>query len=684
MTSAPASSADSLTPHSLGSWGLDFTDRDPLVRPGDDFYLSQNGSWLARTTLGPTRPFAAYWFDLRQLAPRRVAALLRDVAGQTAASPDSPDGQAGALYRAFMDEHTIEAKGLAPLDAELAAVRAVTTRRQLAKLMGRMAGPGTPRVLDLRLGASIGRNGAFAVDIREDQANPNRYAVYIGQSGLNLPGPEYYSDPQLAEFKAAYEVYVAKMLRLLAWPQAEARAKDIVALETRIAAVSWSHEQMRDVKSLYNPMTVSALNELAPDFDWRAFLAGAELDTVRHVIVDAKGALPGIARVFAQTPINVWQARQAFAIIDDAAKSSYLNAAANDAAFDFRFRRFNNPSAIAPPRSVRVANVITRNLGGLVSALYLARYYPPEVRAAGEQMAEHIRRAFDTRLQTIEWMSPGTRAAARAKLARMTISIGAPGTLPTYRGLVVRDSDLYGDTQRATAYDWHRLVNRLGAPFDRSEWNAPTTPQFPNYNYDLTSNAVQIPAAMFEPPFFDVHADAAINYGAIGIVIAQMLVSGFDNAGRHYDADGRLHDWWTPAEDSAFAAKTKALSEQYSAIEPLPGLHVKGDLVVNEAIDDLGGFLLALDAYHLSLEGRPAPVLNGFTGDQRFFLGRAQMWRAKFDPAFVRNQLATGVNAQPFLRVNGPIRHVSAWYDAFGVQPGDAMYIAPAQRVTIW
>ena len=676
--------SDELAARRAGPWGIDLSDGDRAVKPGDDFYRFQNGAWLERTQLGPRQPFAAYWFDLRQLAPRRVNALLMEAAADSGAPASSPRAMAGAFYRSFMNAQLVEQRGLAPLGPELEAIRAADTRAKLARLLGQMAGPGTPRFIDVRTGWSIGRSGPFSVDIRQDQDDPARSAIYVGQSGLNLPGPEYYSDPKLADLKAKYQGYAGAMLGLLGWPDPQAAAAKVVALETRIAGASWTHEQMRNVRSTHNPLTLEQLEQLAPRFDWRSFFAGAELPHVRRVVIDAKSAFPEIARICEETPIEVWQARQAFAVVDDAAASSLLGAAANTAAFDFRFRAFSNPSAVEPPRAARAPAVVARSVGGIVSALYLDRYYPPDVRAAAEAMAENLRRAFDARLERVSWMSAATRAKARAKLAKMTLSMGSPPHLRQYAGLVVRDDDLYGNAQRAAAYEWRARVNGLSRPYDRTQWNVLMMPEFPSYHYEPSSNSVQIPAAMFVAPFFDVQADAAVNYGAIGSMVASMLASGFDNAGRHYDADGRLRDWWTPAEEAAFAEKTRQLSAIYSEVEPLPGIHLKGDLVVDEAIDDLAGMLIALDALHLSLNGKPAPVIDGFTAEQRFFLGRAQMWRAKFDPAFVRNQLATGQNSHPFQRVNGPIRHIDAWYEAFDVRPGDAMFLAPERRLRIW
>ncbi|MGZ7031662.1 MAG: M13 family metallopeptidase [Thermoanaerobaculia bacterium] len=662
--------------HSAGSWGIDLTDRDPSVRAEDDLYRSQNGGWLARTQLGPSQPNAAYWRDLRVLSTVRLADLVEEAAAKTSA-PATIEGKAGAFYRAFMDEKTVEAKGLTPLKPELDAIRAVRTKAEMAGLMGRVEGPGSVRAPTVRFRVV---HALFSLNIAQDPNDPAHYAVFVGQAGLQLPGPEYYSDPKLADLKSSYQDYIVRMLTLIGWPDAQARAADIVAFESRVAAASWSHEQMGDVVKTYNPMTLSELARFAPGFDWRAFLKGASLTKTERVIVDAKSAFPAIAKAFADAPLTVLQARQAFAAADEAAP--LLNKAMVEANFDFRSKKFNSLFQSPAPRSIRAEQAVEANIVDIVSALYVSRYSSPDTKAKATEMAENLRKAFDVRLENNTWMSSATKQRARRKLAAMAIHIGYPDRFQTYEGLAIRDDDLYGNVTRAAAWNWRRSVAQLGHEFDRSEWAL--APGYPQYTYLPATNAVEISAATLQPPFFDPKADDAVNYGAIGAVIGQQIVNGFDNQGGRYDASGKLADWWTVEDRKRLAAEMAKLSAQYSAVEPLPGLHVKGDLVVDEALDDIGGMLIALDAYHASLHGAPAPDLDGFTGDQRLFLGRAQMWRAKFSEGFVRNQIATGSNAPPFLRVNGPARNLDAFYQAFDVKPADKMYIAPAERVRVW
>ncbi len=665
VTATP-SGRDSLLLEPVRPWGINLGDRDPAVRPGDDFFRSQNGAWLARTVLDSANPAYAYWRDLQRITPRRVAAILGDAASDRTADPHSVRGMAGAFYRSFMDSVTIERLGLSPLDRELNAIRSATTKSRMAALMGTELSPST----------------MVGINIGQDQRAPDHYAVYVSQSGLELPGNEYYLDSAQADIKAAYQAYVGRMLTLLHWPEATARAADIVALETRIAAVSWSRQESRRADKNYNPMTMAELTALAPGFDWRAFLDGAGLGGADRIVATTNTSLPAIARIFAEAPIEVLQARQAFALIDYAAPN--LNRAAAEASFDFRVKTFNAGRLNAlPPRDGFRAGVLLGNaIGPMIGSLYATRYSSPEIKAAVTAMAENIRAAFDARLSKLSWMSPATRRRARAKLARMTFHVGYPDHDRDYTGLVIRDDDLYGNVVRTVAYDWKRQIRQLRQPFDRTAWVM--TAQTANYNYDPTTNSVELPAGLLQPPFFDLRADPAVNYGAVGVLIGQDMVTGFSDLGRHYDETGQLRDWWTAEESAHFEALSRQVADQYSAVEPLPGIHVRGELVADQAVQDLGGWLAALDAYRLALKGRPSPVLSGFTGDQRVFLGRAQMWRAKFAVPFLRAQVVTANNAPTFLRVNGPARNMDEWYQAFDVRPGDSLYLTPERRVHLW
>jgi putative endopeptidase len=662
----------------VGAWGLDLDDRDPAVKPGDNFYLSQNGAWFARTEVSNGTPNAAYWRDLRALARQRVTAIVQEAAADRTLSVDSLAGKAAAFHRAYMDAAEIEARGSAPLQAELAAIRGADDRKKMAYLMGQVAGAGSNRPINL-LALPLGR-AMWGVQIGQDADYPDRYVIYLQQGGLLLPGPEYYVDAQFADVRREYQTYIADVLRWLQWPDAEQRAAQVIAFETRVAQASWSHEEMSDVVKTHNPMRVEELVRAAPGFDWQAFLAGADLRAADRLVVDAKPAFPRLAAVFADTQLDVLQARQAFALVD--ARAEVLPAAIAQEHFRFRTQLLAGQGGAAPPRAARAELALGMHLDELVGSLYVARHFSPAAKARVVQMSERMRLAFDARLAHLAWMSAPTRKLARAKLAQMRFHIGYPDKVEDYKTLRIAEDDAYGNLQRSAAYKWREKVRLLDRPFRNDAWGL--TADYSNYSYQVATNTLEIPAALLQPPFFDANADAALNYGAIGSLIAQLMVNAFDPQGRHFDADGKQREWWTDQEVAYFDGQVKKLSGQYSAVEALPGLHVKGELIVSEALDDLGAVQIALDAYHAESRAHPAPPLDGFNAEQRYFLGRAQMWRAKFSPNFVRNQIATGANAPPFLRVNGPLRNTDAWYAAFDVKPGDALYLSPAERVHPW
>ncbi len=677
----PKTRWDEVASHSYGAWGIDFGDQDLSVKAGDDFYRRQNGRWLDRVQFGPNEKAQAYWRDVRILAPRRVDAILAELAAAPGLSAETKEGKAGALYRAYMDDKTLESKGVTPLKPELDAIRAVRTKSQLAEIMGRIAGPETIRAPSV-YGRPTGWSFFRLDDINQDRAHPDHYTIYLGAGGLVLPGPEYYLDPQFSDLRKAYVAYIAKTLSLLGWPDPEVRAAQIVDLEVQVARVSWSREEMLDPQKTYNPVTVAELSRSAPGFDWRSYMRGGEVGASRSVVVDAKSAFPKIAAIYAAAPLEVLKARQAFGIADQ--RSDLLDSRMLAAAVSFRGDALGDGVyGGGGPRTYRAEKEEEAQIGDIVSALYVARFSSPKTKAMAQDMAEAMRKALDARLASLSWMGQSSRSQAREKLARMRLLIGYPEGFQDYAGLKIDDTDLYGDHMRAAAYQWRILVGLLNRPFDASRWSV--RPEYPTFNYNWTSNTVEIPAALLVAPFFDENADPAVNYGSVGSTIGATIASALlTRQGLSYDAAGNLHPWLTPGEAVHFSALSKQIADQYSVVEPLPGLHLKGDLLSDEALGDLAGLQIALDAYHASLEGAPSPVLDGYGGDQRFFLGRAQMWRAKFVDSFVRSQITTASNEPPFMRVNGLLPNMDAWYEAFGVAPGDRLYIPPERRVRLW
>jgi putative endopeptidase len=647
----------------MGGWGFDLAGRDMTATPGQDFYQYANGTYIRTLEIPADRSRFGAFDKLNELSQNRMRAVVEQAAADHAATGER--GQVGALYRAFMDEARVEALGKKPLAPDLAVIRKEKTRADVARTMG---------VSLKTFGGSV-----FGGQVQADAKDPDHYAVYLGQAGLGLPDRDYYLDPQFAKQKQAYEAYVAKMLSLAGWPNAAANAKAIVALETEIARVSWTRAEQRDDVAMYNALPAAKLSELAPGFDWGPFLEGAGFGKVTNVVVQEKTAFPKIAAIYARTPMETLKAWQAFWLVDQA--SPYLPKAFDQAHYDFRSAALNGSKAQAP-RWKRGVSLVDNNIGEALGKLYVAAYFPPESKAKMLGLVGDIRTAMKGRIEKLDWMSPATKAKAEEKLAAVTVKIGYPDKWRDYSALKLTDDDLYGDVKRAVAFDWDFRLSRLGGPVDRSEWGM--TPPTINAYYNPLGNEIVFPAAILQPPFFDPDGDPAINYGAIGGTIGHELTHGFDDSGRRFDATGKLTDWWTAEDAKRFEAEAAKLGKQYAAFEVLPGAKINGELTMGENIADLGGLLLALDAYHTSLHGKPAPIVDGLTGDQRVFLGWAQVWRGKTRDDALRRQLVSDPHSPERARVDVPARNIDAFYEAFGVKPGDPMFVPADQRVRIW
>jgi putative endopeptidase len=660
-----------------GAWGYDVAGADKATRPGDDFFRYANGAWLDKTQIPADKPGMTLRLAMTDRVEQRLHVLMEAAAKNTGHEPTTLDGKIGAFYKSFMDEARIEALGAKAIAPQLDAVRKAKSRDELAALMGRA---------DVDFEASL-----FVIATDIDLKDPKKYAVYLGQSGLGLPDRDYYLKGDFAEQKAAYESYGTKLLQLVGWKNPEQAAKDAVAFEAAIADASWTKAQQRDINAIYNPMTIEELAKLAPGFAWNAFLKQAQLGDRTRVIVAEKSAFPKLAAIYAKTPVETLKAWQAMRIADNAAY--YLSKPFADAYFELRGRTLSGQQEQSA-RWKRGVHAVSGgdygvgeridtfgNLGWAVGQLYTAKYFPPEAKAKIEELVANLKAAYHARIEKLDWMSAATRAEALKKLETYTIKVGYPDHPRDYSNVVVRDDDLIGNVMRAAAADWHYDVARLDGPVDRSDWSM--TPQT-NDAYNGSLRDIVFPAGILQPPIFDANADPAINYGAVGGVIGHELTHGFDDEGRKIDADGALRDWWTADDAKAFEARAKVLGEQYFAFEPLPGVHVNGELTMGENIADLGGLTLALDAYHASLHGKPAPVLDGYSGDQRVFLGWAQAWRGKVRDDFVRKQVVSDPHSPRQFRVNGPVRNLDAWYQLFGVKAGEKLYVAPDQRVRIW
>jgi putative endopeptidase len=670
VASATANAQSSPTEASLqpnyGPWGFDVSGEDQAVKPGDDFDMFANGTYLAHLQIPPDQTRYGSFNILRDLSEARVRIILEDAAAKDAAIEPKTSGlKIGAAYKAFMDEARVEALGVKPLEKNLEEVRAVTTRAELARLMGRASG-----------GVQF---SLFDVSISPDDKDPNRYLVDIGQGGLGLPDRDYYIEARFAAKKAAYQAYVSKILAMIGWPNAELQAKAIIDFETKVAQASWTKAQMRDPDAVYNPTTIAELQQTAPGLDWAAFMQGAQLGSEAHVLIDAKTAFPKIAALYAETPIETLKAWEAFHIASSSAP--YLSKPFADARFEF-FGRTLTGQELQRPRWKRGVSAVNGALGDAVGELYVARYFPPESKAKMEALIANLKTALGHRIENLEWMSPATKKEALRKLANYDVQVGYPKKWRDYSGLEIRADDLYGNVERSEAFEWAYQRDRLHKPVDKDEWLM--TPQTVNAYNNPDFNEVVFPAAILQPPFFNPKADPAVNYGAIGAVIGHEMTHGFDDQGRKYDANGRLSDWWTADDAKNFDARADRLGASYEKIDILPDAHINGKLTMGENIADLGGILTALDAYHASLHGQPAPVIDGLTGDQRFFLGFAQIWRGKTRDDALRQQMVSDPHSPEKARVDGVVPDVDAWYKAFDVKPGDKLYRTPDQRVRIW
>ncbi len=663
---AAAASPDTVAPR-FGAWGIDLAGMDTSVRPGDDFFRYVNGKWADSTTIPADRTTYGVSAQLRDLSERQVRAIIDDWAAGRGVKPGSDEARAASLYQSFMDEATVERLGATPLRPHLDRIKAATTREDIARQMG------------LTMGLAGG--SFFGAAVFDDLREPERYALYLFQSGLGLPDREFYLRDNFAPQKEAYQAYVTRMLGLIGWDAPERHAAEVVALETQLAEAHWTRAESRDRDKTYNPSTFEALEREAPGFPWRAWAEAAQVAGADKAVVTQNTAFPKLAAAFAQASVETLQAWQAFHTADQAAP--YLSSDFVTAHWEFRSKTLQGAQE-QRERWKRGVAFVEQSMGETIGRTYVARHFPPTSKAKMEALVADLRTAMRGRIEKLDWMAPETKAAALDKLSKFTVRIGYPDTWRDYSGLEAVAGDLFGNRERAGQFEWARDVSRIGQPVDEGEWGM--TPQTVNAYYSPAKNEIVFPAAILQPPYFDPEADPAVNYGAIGGVIGHEITHGFDDQGRKSDGDGVLRDWWTEEDAKKFEAQAARLGAQYEAIEfpQLPGLSLTGRLGMGENIADLGGVLLGLDAYRVSLKGAEAPVLDGYTGTQRVLMGWAQAWRILYRDEALRQQIVNGPHSPGFVRAYAPLRNVDAWYDAFDVKAADALYIAPADRVRIW
>lgn len=648
--------------------GIDKSCFDRSVRAQDDLFRHVNGGWLTHTAIPADRASTGAFMQIHDRIQDQLLVLIDEAAAE---GQDGEARQIGDLYASFMDEAAIEARGLAPLQDELAAVAAIADRAQFGAWLADAV--------------STGLGVPMALHIGQDDRDSTRYVPFLSQGGLGLPDRDYYlleDNARFGEVRAQYRTHMAAMLVLAgeSADAAEAAAQAVLALETELARAQWSRVENRDPVKTYNRCDFAALRALAPAIDWDGFAARTGLaGRAEGLVVGQPSYLGALSARLADAPLDAWKAYATLRVLY--AYAPFLGRAIVDTRFAFTGTVLRGtPENL--PRWKRGVALVEGCLGEGLGQLYVSRHFPPAHKARMEALVAQLLAAYRRNLDTLDWMGPATRAQAQAKLARLVTKIGYPARWRDYRALEIRRDDVVGNVRRVRAFEHARQLARLGQPIDRDEWGM--TPQTVNAYYNPSMNEIVFPASILQPPFFDADADDAVNYGAIGAVIGHEISHGFDDMGSQYDADGNLRDWWTAEDRARFAAKTGVLVAQYGAYEPLPGYPIDGALSLGENIADNAGLAIAFQAYQRSLGGRPAPVIDGLEGAQRFFYGFAQVWRGKQREAALIEQIKSGPHAPGEFRANGTVRNHPGFYATFGVRPGDALYLPESERVSIW
>jgi putative endopeptidase len=646
--------------------GVDTTNFDRAVRPQDDFFRFVNGSWLEHTQIPAD---ASSWGAFNELTEKSRVAIHQIV--EDAAKSNAPAGseqrKIGDLYASYMDSTRVEQLGIKPLEPTLAEIAALKSTKELPAAFARFG--------------QIGLANPFGVRVGQDPKLSSVNTVLISQSGLGMPDRDYYlrTDEKMLATKAAYQKYIETLFTLAHQPDAAGAASRIVALETEIATPQWDRAKSRNRDLSYNKFSRAQLEAATPAYDWNAYLTAAGLAKATDVIVNQPDYVKAVNDIIARTPIATWREYITFKLLDDYADE--LPAAFQSARFEFRGKTLSGQQEMSP-RWKRAVGLVEGAMGEAAGKLYVQQYFKPEAKARMDALVKNILAAYKVGIDSLDWMSPETKQQAQDKLAHFTVKIGYPDKWRDYSKLVVKHDDLFGNAMRTARFRYAEMASQLGRPVDRSRWTM--TPQTVNAYYNSVNNEIVFPAAILQPPFFNVDADDATNYGAIGAVIGHEIGHGFDDQGSKSDGSGNLRNWWTAADAQKFQGRTQRLGAEYAALDEIDGLHINPGLTMGENIGDNSGLAQAYRAYKISLHGKEAPVIDGFTGDQRFFLGYAQIWRTKFRDAALRNQLLTNPHSPGPARAFVPLTNNDAFMKAFNVQPGDKMYRAPDDRVKIW
>lgn len=646
--------------------GINKKNMDTLVKPGDNFAMYVNGAWMKTAKIPADKSSYGAFDMLYDQSQKDVKAIIEEAAKGNS-TEGSDEQKIGDYYASFMDRKGRDAKGIAPIQPELKAIDAIASYDDLAAYFGKAN----------RAGVAI----PFSVSVMSDFKDPTKHTLVTWQGGLGLPEREYYlsNDTKMTDIRQKYVAHIEKMFQLTNMPNAAESAAKIMALETALATQQMKKEDTRDIVKLYNVYAVKDLKTLMPDFNWTAMLKNAGVAQEKKLVVTQVDYTKSLNNLIKNTPIDTWKTYLKWGVINGSA--GLLTTALDKQNFEFYGKNLYGTESQQEDWK-RAVEMVNGGLGEVVGKVYVKKHFSPEAKERMTQMVKNLLKAYAESIKTLDWMSAATKKEALKKVDNFMIKIGYPDKWRDYSALKIAKNDLYGNATRATEFEYNRNLAKLGKPVDRAEWGM--NPQTVNAYYNPSLNEIVFPAAILKPPFFDLNADDAVNYGGIGAVIGHEIGHGFDDQGSAFDGTGTLKNWWTPQDLAAFKKRTSALVEQYNSFKAFPDLNVNGAFTLGENIGDLGGLSIAIKAYKATLNGKEAPVMDGFTGMQRVFLGWGQVWAEKIREEALRSQIANDPHSPALFRVNGTVRNVPEFYEAFNIKPTDSLYLAPEKRVKIW
>ncbi len=665
--SATAQSSIEAPQKTLLASGIEQANIDKSVRPQDNFYRYINGGWMNSHEIPGDKTAIGSFYDLRDKADDDVKAIIEELAATDGLKAGSDEQKVADIFRSYMDSEQRNAAGIAPIQSILTAIDNIKNKDDLAEFFGTYS--------------TAGINNPLALYISIDAKNSSSYAIHIWQNGLNLPDKDYYFNEaeRFVNLRSGYVAHIENMYNLAGVANGKEAAKNIMALETSLANYHWTRVQSRDSEKAYNKFATADLNTITDKFNWQAFLQAENVASQKDIIINQPDFIEGFGKVFDETSLDIWKQYLTFNTLS--AFSSYLTAELDNENFEFFSKQLNGRQE-QRPQWKRGVSVVNSNLGEVIGKVYVARHFTPEAKSRMSELVENLRNSYGSSIDDLTWMSTDTKKAAQLKLAAFTPKIGYPDKWEDYSSLTIKSDDIVGNVIRSRKVSSEKEIAKLGGPIRKWEWHM--TPQTVNAYYNPPANEIVFPAAILQPPFFNMAADDAVNYGGIGAVIGHEMGHGFDDQGSKYDATGNLRNWWTEQDLKEFSNRTQALVNQYADYQVFDDLNVNGELTLGENIGDLSGVTIAYKAYKASLNGKEAPVIDGLTGDQRFFMGYAQIWRSKIVEKSMRNRVATDPHSPGEFRALGSLSNMNEFYQAFDIKEGDAMYIAPEKRVKIW